>query len=647
MIGAKSIMADIQKFKYLGSIKSPDDLKKIDKENIDELCSEIRRCLIKTVGKNGGHLASNLGVVELCVAIHRVFDSPKDHIIFDVGHQSYIHKLLTGRYEEFDTLRQGGGISGFTKRSESEHDAFGAGHSSTSVSAALGFAVADKLSGSDAYTVAVLGDGAFTGGMIHEALNNCDDNLKLIIILNENEMSISKNIGKFAQNMASTRSKRGYFKAKRVTANIIKGIPLIGKPMFKGFKKIKKSLKNAMYGSTYFEDMGLYYLGPVDGNNYSHVEALLEEAKMAEGSVIIHIKTKKGKGFELAEKYPDLFHGISPNKDVVSIDGELVPTESSFSSKMGEYLTSYAQNDKKVVAITAAMSGGTGLDAFAKAHPDRFFDVGIAEEHAVTFAAGLAANGYKPVFAVYSTFLQRAYDQLIHDVALQKLPVVFCVDRAGLNAADGPTHHGIFDIAFMSQIPDIKIYTPISYKGLFVSMEKALADICPSAIRYPNGKENAELVSQFYKNDSDFENIGVKCNFNINERKKVIFVTHGHYTAEVIKAQKHLVENGIETGVVICEIIKPYSDVAAKIKDIVINTEAEICIFAEEEIKAGGFGMMLTYELSEYGGLDNVKIDIVSTEGFTVQGKDESIYQSAKISKEYICKKVYDMLANT
>lgn len=640
-------MADIQKFKYLGSIKSPDDLKKIDKENIDELCAEIRRCLIETVGKNGGHLASNLGVVELCVAMHRVFDSPKDHIIFDVGHQSYVHKLLTGRYEEFDTIRQGGGISGFTKRSESMHDAFGAGHSSTSVSAALGFAIADKLSGSDAYTIAVLGDGAFTGGMIHEALNNCDDNLKLIIILNENEMSISKNIGKFAQNMAKTRSKKGYFKAKRVTANIIKGIPLIGKPIFRGFKKVKKSLKNAMYGSTYFEDMGLYYLGPVDGNSYSDVEALLEEAKKAEGSVIIHIKTKKGKGFELAEKHPDLYHGISPNKDVVSIDGELVPVESSFSSKMGEYLTSYADNDEKVIAITAAMSGGTGLDLFAKKHPDRFFDVGIAEEHAATFAAGLAANGYKPVFAVYSTFLQRAYDQLIHDVALQNLPVVFCVDRAGLNAADGPTHHGIFDVAFMSQIPNIKIYTPISYKGLFASMEKALCDSCPSAIRYPNGKENIELVSQFYKNDSDFENIGIKYNFGKDDKKKVILVTHGHYTAEVVKAQNNLNCAGIDTGVVLCEMIKPYSDIAVEIKDIITKTGAEICIFAEQEIKAGGFGMMLTYELSKYRELDKIKLDIISTEGFAVQGKDESIYQSAGISEEFICKKVYTLIANT
>lgn len=640
-------MADIQKFKYLGSIKSPDDLKKIDKENIDELCAEIRRCLIETVGKNGGHLASNLGVVELCVAMHRVFDSPKDHIIFDVGHQSYVHKLLTGRYEEFDTIRQGGGISGFTKRSESIHDAFGAGHSSTSVSAALGFAIADKLSGSDAYTIAVLGDGAFTGGMIHEALNNCDDNLKLIIILNENEMSISKNIGKFAQNMAKTRSKKGYFKAKRVTANIIKGIPLIGKPIFRGFKKVKKSLKNAMYGSTYFEDMGLYYLGPVDGNSYSDVEALLEEAKKAEGSVIIHIKTKKGKGFELAEKHPDLYHGISPNKDVVSIDGELVPVESSFSSKMGEYLTSYADNDEKVIAITAAMSGGTGLDLFAKKHPDRFFDVGIAEEHAATFAAGLAANGYKPVFAVYSTFLQRAYDQLIHDVALQNLPVVFCVDRAGLNAADGPTHHGIFDVAFMSQIPNIKIYTPISYKGLFASMEKALCDSCPSAIRYPNGKENIELVSQFYKNDSDFENIGIKYNFGKDDKKKVILVTHGHYTAEVVKAQNNLNCAGIDTGVVLCEMIKPYSDISVEIKDIITKTGAEICIFAEQEIKAGGFGMMLTYELSKYRELDKIKLDIISTEGFAVQGKDESIYQSAGISEEFICKKVYTLIANT
>lgn len=638
-------MIDKNKYKYLGSIRSPEDLKKIPKENIDELCIEIREYLIDVVGKNGGHLSSNLGVVELSVAIHRIFDSPRDHIIFDVGHQSYVHKLLTGRADEFHTLRTGGGISGFTKRSESEYDAFGTGHSSTSISASLGFAVADKLSGSDAYTVAVLGDGAFTGGMIHEALNNCSEDLKLIIILNENEMSISKNIGRFAQNMAKTRSKKGYFRAKRVTANIIKGIPLIGKPMFRGFKKIKKSLKNSMYGSTYFEDMGLYYLGPADGNNYANVEALLEEAKKADGSVIIHLKTKKGKGYELAEKFPDLYHGISPNKDVVSDDGEPVSDTNSFSGRMGAYLTSVAENNEKIVAITAAMSGGTGLDSFEKKHKDRFFDVGIAEEHAVTFAAGLAANGMKPVFACYSTFLQRGYDQMIHDVCLQGLPVVFCIDRAGLNAPDGATHHGIFDVAFMSEIPDIKIYTPVSYRGLEVSVSRALSDGCPVAVRYPNGVENKDIISEFYHSDKDYENIGIKTNFDKNEKLDVLYITHGRYALEVLAAQKMLRADGVRVGVVLCEMIKPYGELAKLVSDVIRSTSAQACVFAEEEIYAGGFSMMLSGALRDMDALDGVKYGIVATDSFVVQTKNESIYKSAGIDRDVLCDKAKNLLS--
>ena len=301
-------------YKYLDKIKSPEDLKAIPKENISELCDEIRKFLIQTVEKNGGHLASNLGVVELTVAFHRIFDCPHDHLIFDVGHQSYIHKILTGRYENFDTLRRGGGISGFTKRSESEYDCFGAGHSSTSLSAALGFAISDKLSGSDAYTIAVLGDGAFTGGMIHEALKNCQKDLRLIMILNENEMSISRNIGRFARNLSKMRRKSGYFKAKRFTATVIKKIPFVGDKVFHSFLQMKKTIKNAMYGSIYFEDMGLYYLGPADGNNYNDVEELLKEAKKAGESVVIHLKTQKGKGYKPAEDNPGKYHSLPAKK---------------------------------------------------------------------------------------------------------------------------------------------------------------------------------------------------------------------------------------------------------------------------------------------------------------------------------------------
>ncbi len=624
-------------YKYLNRIKNPDDLKQIERDNIPELCEEIRRCLVTRVAENGGHLASNLGVVELSVAIHRVFDCPHDHVIFDVGHQSYVHKLLTGRFDEFHTLRQGGGISGFTKRSESEYDCFGSGHSSTSLSAGLGFAMADKLSGSDAYTVVVLGDGAFTGGMVHEALNNLDSSLKLILILNENEMSISKNIGKFAANMAKTRSKTGYFKAKRATAKAINWIPLIGKPMLRTFKRIKKRVKNFFYGSTYFEDMGFYYLGPVDGNNYDDVEALLNEAKKAENSVIIHIKTQKGKGFELAERYPGEYHGISPNNKIVSDDGSLLPRGDSFSAEVGNIITRLANDDQKILAITAAMSTGTGLDTFANKYPDRFFDVGIAEEHAVTYAAALACGGYKPVFAVYSTFLQRGYDQLIHDVALQGIPVLFCIDRAGLNKADGATHHGIFDVAYLSNIPDFKIYAPVSYRGLEASIIDALASGCPTAIRYPSGKENPDVTSAFYKTDEDFMTLGVKCDFEECEKLDVLYITHGRYVSEVMRAKDSLKSQGINVGIVLCEVLKPYDALSDKIKEILEKTEAKNIIFAEEEIKAGGFSMMLSEAMRKKGMLRGVKYDIVATdESFVIQTIDEDIYKSAGVSAYHL-----------
>ena len=359
--------------------------------------------------------------------------------------------------------------------------------------------------------------------------------------------------------------------------------------------------------------MGLYYLGPVDGNNYANVEALLEEAKNAEGSVIIHIKTKKGKGYELAEKFPDLYHGISPDKDVVSCDGEPLSYD-SFSLKMGEHLTSLADEDGKIVAITAAMSGGTGLDSFEKKHKDRFFDVGIAEEHAVTFAAGLAANGMKPVFACYSTFLQRGYDQMIHDVALQNLPVVFCIDRAGLNAPDGATHHGIFDVAFMSEIPNIKIYTPVTYKGLYASINSALKDNCPAAVRYPNGSENADIISEFYNSDNDYSDIGIKTDFDKNKDIDVLFITHGRYTAEVIAAKKELDRSGISSGIVLCEMIKPYENIADLISDVIKSSKPKACIFAEEEIRAGGFSMMLSGALRDMGALDGIKYGIIATD---------------------------------
>ena len=610
-----------KEYKILGRVNSPEELKKLKACEIDPLCEEIRDCIISTTEKNGGHLASNLGVVELSVAIHRVFDSPRDHIIFDVGHQSYTHKLLTGRYKDFDSLRTSGGLSGFTKRTESEHDCFGAGHSSTSLSAALGFAEADRILGNDAYTVVVLGDGAFTGGMIHEALNNCDKGIKkLIIILNENEMSISKNIGRFASSIARIRKRSGYLKAKRFTVSFVKKIPLIGNGLFKLIRAIKKSIKNSLYGSNYFEDMGLYYLGPADGNDYETVESLLTAAKRAGENVLVHLKTQKGKGFAPAEEYPDIYHGVSPTKKAGGT--------SSYSKELGEILCALAEKDDKICAITAAMSTGTGIDSFAEKYKERFFDVGIAEEHAVTFASALAANGMKPVFAVYSTFLQRGYDQIIHDAVLQGLPIVLAIDRAGFNNSDGATHHGVFDVAFLSHIPGVKIYTPVTYKGLARSVEVAVNDKCVSAIRYPAGSESDEVVKAFYS-DGCFDKLGVKSNFDESNVPENIIITHGRIVGECLSASAALQNEGQSCGIILCEYISPYYKLADEVYNIIEGRNVKTVIFVEEEIKAGGFGMLLSDAMRDKGYLEGIKYTVMAAEDAFVSRKAGQSYLSA------------------
>ncbi len=621
-----------KEYKYLGKVNTPEELKELPSNEIDPLCAEIREAIVDTVEKNGGHLASNLGVVELTVAIHRVFNSPYDHIIFDVGHQSYTHKILTERFDSFDTLRQAGGISGFTNRVESKYDCFGAGHSSTSISAALGFAEADRLSGSDAYTVVVLGDGAFTGGMVHEALNCCNGNLKLIIVLNENEMSISKNIGKFAGSLAKLRRRKGYFKFKRFTSDFLRKIPLVGKPLVKKVIKLKKSVKNSLYGSNYFEDMGLYYLGPADGNNYRDVERLLRTAREAGESVLIHLKTKKGKGYLLAEQNPGEYHGRRPVGKRKA--------ETDFSLEFGKAITALAETDEKICAITAAMSTGTGLDEFASKYPERFFDVGIAEEHGVTFAAGLAANGFKPVFAVYSTFLQRGYDQLIHDVALQNLPVVFCVDRAGFNEADGVTHHGIFDVAFASQLPNVKIYSPVTYCGLAKSLSEAIKSGLPSVIRYPSGSEIKDLRDAFYSDGFD-KKIGIRADFSISDKPENIVITYGRIAGEVLEAKKKLQELNLSVGIILCEYLSPYNSLADEIEKLLKNVNPKSVLFVEEEIKSGGFGMNLCESMKGKSLLEGSVYDILATENpFVTRETGETYIKASGLDREAIAEKI-------
>lgn len=625
-----------EKYPLLARVNSPDDLKTLPKSEMKPLAKEIRECLVNRVSENGGHLASNLGVVELTVAIHRVFSSPKDHIIFDVGHQSYVHKLLTGRRDRFSTIRQSGGLSGFPKREESEHDAFGTGHASTSLSAALGFAEADHLNHSDAYTICVLGDGAYTGGMIHEALNNCKKNLRLIIVLNENEMSISKNIGRFAKSLMRLRLSRGYIKTKNVIGAFFQRIPWIGRRIFNRLLRIKRGMKSAVYGSNIFEDLGLYYFGPADGNNEETVEKLLLEAKDYGQSCIIHLKTQKGKGFSPAEKTPDRFHGMSP--------AGASPSETpTFSNAMGAYLCEMAQKDGRICAITAAMASGTGLEQFRETFPKRFFDVGIAEAHAVTFAAGLAASGKLPAVAIYSTFLQRSYDNMIHDVALQKLPVVFFVDRAGLNPCDGPTHAGVFDVAYLSEIPELQIYTPITIASLHRAMNAAFLCGKPAAIRYPNGRESQAVVERFEKTrtlDDDF----LRTDFDSSDALDAVIVTHGRIVAEAMRAEEMLSSEGIRAGIVLLEQIKPYETVAQRVTKYLPQKACPI-LFLEEEIRAGGMGMLLSDALRDCEVMQNKTSEILALrDAFLIPKEGQTIYESAGLDAESIAQTICGML---
>jgi len=572
------------KYDLLEQVNSPRDVKALNAEQLPTLCQEIRDYLCQTVLHTGGHLASNLGVVELTVALHRVFDFPKDHLIFDVGHQCYTHKLLTGRRDRFDTLRKRGGLSGFTKRSESEYDCFGAGHSSTSVSAAIGFAEGERLRGSDAYTVAVLGDGAFTGGMIHEALNNCRRDLRLIIVLNENEMSISRNTGAFAGLIAKIRTSKGYYRTKRRTVKVIKNLPLIGDPLFRGIRDLKQRVKDRLFKSNYFEDLGLYYLGPTDGNDLVKVERLLREAVNAGQSTVIHLRTVKGKGYAPAEADPGAYHGVTPKQK---------QADRNFSAEAGEILTELAECDPRVCAVTAAMADGTGLTAFRDAVPDRFFDVGIAEEHALTFSAGLAADGYKPYFAVYSSFLQRGYDNVIHDIALQNLPVTLLVDRAGISGGDGPTHHGIFDVAFLSQIPNLEILSPSTFTSLREAMTASLAAEHPVAIRYANCGDREWIDRRFTYGQGR-----VRADFSPEMPPTQIIITYGKIVSEAVAVCNLL--NGrmpASCGVILLDQLKPYDGIARQIEALLPHTVKTV-VFLEEGIRNGGAGMILRDKLT-------------------------------------------------
>ena len=466
----------------LDTIRSPKDLQGMDPQALEELAAELRQRILQTVSRNGGHLSSNLGVVELTIALHRSFDFSRDQLIFDVGHQCYAHKLLTGRGDQFDTLRQYNGLTGFPKREESPYDAFNTGHASTSISAAVGLCRARDARGQDHHVVAVVGDGAFTGGMCYEALNDAGSNkLRLIVVLNDNGMSISRNVGAVSGYLTRMRAGKGWFDAKRVISGGLKRIPLVGDPLYRVFHRFKNSIRNIFVQDRLFDSLGFHYLGPVDGSDIQGLERLFDKAKQLDEPVLIHVVTQKGSGYSQAEDHPSRLHGTPPFD--VDTGKPLGESAASMSAAAGDELLAIAREDRRVVAVTAAMTAGTGLINFAHEMPDRLFDVGIAEEHAVTMAAGLAAGGMRPFVAIYDTFLQRGFDQVLHDVCLQHLPVCFLIDRAGLSE-DGPTHHGIYGVSYLSQLPGIQVLCASSRAELRAMMRYALTQGGPVAIRY-------------------------------------------------------------------------------------------------------------------------------------------------------------------
>lgn len=624
-------------FTVLNRINSARDVKTLPAEQIPVLAKELRSFLIENVTKTGGHLASNLGVVELTIALHRVFDTPHDRIFFDVGHQCYVHKILTGRKDLFDTLRQNGGLSGFAKPEESEHDPFVTGHASTSLSLALGFAEADRMKHEKHYNIAVIGDGAYTGGMIHEALNNVQPKDRLILILNENEMSISPNTGAFAKHLANMRSTESYFRFKRVIKGTLQSIPYFGPKLRRRVTSVKRNVKNLIYKSNYFENLGFLYLGPIDGNDYEKVERLLQEAKRSGDNVVIHLKTKKGLGFAPAEENPGKFHGIAPMEYYHRDSKETIPPATSFSAEFGSFLAGQMKTREDIAVITAAMTEGTGLTDIREQYGDRFFDVGIAEAHAATFSAALGANGIHPVFAVYSTFLQRSYDSLIHDIGIRSLPVTIAIDRAGYNDADGVTHNGIFDVSFLSGVHGFSLWSPADYASMRADFQTALEADTPSAVRYPKGTEIKNLSEKFDGKPGDDLLTFLPDNCD------TVIVTYGTPVSEAMSAAAKLADEGIVCGIILMNRILPYSVSGVSLQNAIPDGVRFVC-FAEEGIRCGGASMNWYTDLSEWFAAKQIKAKILAIDNpFTVGVRGKSMREAAGIDMETMVRTIRSM----
>lgn len=610
----------------LNKINSPSDLDQLSADELNTLSDEIRKEIISVVSKNGGHLASNLGVVELTIALLTVFNTPKDRIVWDVGHQSYAYKILTGRKDKINTIRTENGLSGFPKRNESEYDAFDTGHSSTSVSAAFGIACAGEINNDKHYTVAVIGDGALSGGLALEGLN-CAGRSKenLIVILNDNKMSISKNVGSMARHLTNIRIRPSYLNAKNRVHSRLDRLPLIGKSLSRMISGMKNWVRQNFFGhqKTMFEQLGFNYYGPLDGHNIHQLQTALKAAKLSRSPVFLHICTTKGKGYEFAEKNPKDFHGISAF-DVET--GEPKSSSKGYSDVFGEFMCNNAQNDKKLCAITAAMSMGTGLSDFAKKYKSRFFDVGIAEEHAVTFASGLAAANATPVFAVYSTFLQRSYDQILHDAALQHLHVVLAIDRAGIVGEDGETHQGIFDVAFMNTIPNATMYAPSSFKELNDMLYTAVYktnDIV--GVRYPRGGE------LYLPKDYDYN--GEEYIFYGKKSADTLIITYGRMFSYACLAAEKLKEQGVDICILKLNKIKPVALDCVR-KSLGYN----YCYFFEEGIKYGGVGENFGFMLYQNGFKG--KYTLTAIENYVQQAKADSALHSLGLDTETMYEKI-------
>ncbi len=558
-------------------IPDADTLKLYSDGELAALAENIRERILSAVSKNGGHLASNLGLVETTLALHRVLSVPEDTVVFDVGHQCYTHKILTGRGDEMDTLRKAGGLSGFPNREESDADPFTTGHSGTALSAALGLAEAARLAGRDNWTAAVIGDGSFGNGMVYEALQSAArPGLRLLILLNDNEMSISKNRGGLSDYFAKIRTSRGYFAFKHGVHRFARRIPFLGRPLIFTAIHVKEFLKRLLNKKNVFESLGLEYLGPMDGHNLPALESVLREAMRCDRPCVVHVITKKGKGYALAEEHPDRYHSVPPFDPAVGVS----PAGGGFSEAFGEALVGLAETDERLCAVTAAMAEGTGLSAFQEKFPDRFFDAGIAEEHAVTFAAGLSRAGYRPVVALYSTFAQRVFDQALHDVAMQKLPLVLALDRCGLIPGDGVTHQGLFDVGLFTPIPGVTVYSPFTYDELRSTLAAAVQGESLSVIRYPRGGEKDTGAPWETDEDGTYARLTLG-----NGEKTLLLITYGSETVEVLKAARAL---SLRYRVEIFRLIR-LTPLPTEALGTALQS-ANACLFAEEAMRRGGIG---------------------------------------------------------